>query len=737
MLKLRWKILILLLIVAMVPLLFVRLADGIAIRRLGREAASYSQAQLISAAEAQLQQVLDSYARELGREETLLTLLLDQQAQAAEKRLHAPQFDDQEPIYFPAQFDDPQSPDAAPGLEISARHIRRDEQGAAQPMLVSFEAQVTLLSQGVPMQSVQEQAARLAGLHKDYSRIRASFPEAMLWQFTSLASGLHVSYPGKGSYPADYDPRQRRWYQHTMSANEICWTTPEPDVTTLSPTLTLARPIRDPSGQAIGVTAIDVPIAAVLGRARLTTAWAADSERFMISFESVNDLKSQRVRLDPKDLPAASADEPWPFIFARSGGGKDEADWRIRPLTRPLRCDDPQQLAEIRRDMAASRSAIRIIRVEDQQMVWAYGPIQHCGPTFLMIAVPLERITAGAAGIVKQIDEAMWANLQSSGLILLITLVLVVLVVWRGSRAISRPLTKLAEAARDVAGGNLDARVVFRQQFRDEFNDMAEAFNSMVPKLRDRMRMRDSLALAMEVQQSLLPGTPPSLVGLDLAGHSVYCDETGGDYYDFLEFETLGSTRLGVVIGDVVGHGVAAALLMATARALLRSRAALPGSIREVFSDVNTHLCNAKFTGRFMTLFYLLIDTSDRKLRWLSAGHDPALLYHPGSGAFEELAGEDIPLGLEADWQYHEFERTGWIGGEVIVLGTDGIWEARNAADEMFGKARLHQIIEQFADQPAAVIARQIDAAVRAFRGNRDQLDDITHVVVKFLPVQN
>jgi len=193
----------------------------------------------------------------------------------------------------------------------------------------------------------------------------------------------------------------------------------------------------------------------------------------------------------------------------------------------------------------------------------------------------------------------------------------------------------------------------------------------------------------------------------------------------------LGSKQLAVVIGDVVGHGIAAALLMATTRALLRSRVVLPGSLEQVFNDVNVQLCAGAHGGRFMTMFYLLVDTESRLLRWLSAGHDPAIVYDPATGRFDDLVGEDIPLGLDRDWRYTELSRSDWTKGTVVVIGTDGIWEARNRGGEMFGKPRLREIIAANAAQPSATITRAIHEAVRRFRGSVDQQDDITLVVMK------
>ena len=109
----------------------------------------------------------------------------------------------------------------------------------------------------------------------------------------------------------------------------------------------------------------------------------------------------------------------------------------------------------------------------------------------------------------------------------------------------------------------------------------------MVPKLEDHLRMHESLQLATEVQQNLLPQREPSLPGLDIAGLSLYCDETGGDYYDYLDVAQDPPGAAAVVVADVSGHGVHAALLMASARAALRLRASLPGSLSEIVADVN------------------------------------------------------------------------------------------------------------------------------------------------------
>jgi serine phosphatase RsbU (regulator of sigma subunit) len=300
------------------------------------------------------------------------------------------------------------------------------------------------------------------------------------------------------------------------------------------------------------------------------------------------------------------------------------------------------------------------------------------------------------------------------------------------SRRVTRTLESLNDAVAKVASGDLDAKAPAEGD--DEFALLGKAFNDMVPQLRDGMKLKESLALAMEVQQSLLPMTPPTVDGLEIAGRSIYCDETGGDYYDFIELSDVSPHTLAITVGDVTGHGIAAALLMTTARALLRGRASHEGDIAQLVTHMNRHLSRDCQNGRFMTLYYMLVDTRTRHVRWVSAGHDPAIAYNPATGVFVELAGSDIPMGLDPDWVYSEFDRGGWPDGQIIVIGTDGIWETRDPCKRLFGKEALKEIIKANARRSCADIAKAITDTLGRYRQGGSQEDDVTLVVMKFVP---
>jgi sigma-B regulation protein RsbU (phosphoserine phosphatase) len=267
---------------------------------------------------------------------------------------------------------------------------------------------------------------------------------------------------------------------------------------------------------------------------------------------------------------------------------------------------------------------------------------------------------------------------------------------------------------------------------RDEVGELTRSFNTMVLQLEERIRLKEALDVAMEVQQNLLPTEMPRAKGLDIAGKSIYCDETGGDLYDFLEVCCRDSDQIGIAVGDVSGHGISAALLMATVRAFLRCRVTQRGGIAEIISDVNRLAAyDTRETSQFMTLFYIEINPGEQRLSWVRAGHEPAVFYDPATDKFEELHGKGVALGIDGNIGYHENVKTGLSGGQIILIGTDGLWESRNKSGEMFGKERLKVLIREHARSSSEEILTFIIDSLKAFQGSVKQEDDVTLVVAK------
>jgi sigma-B regulation protein RsbU (phosphoserine phosphatase) len=326
----------------------------------------------------------------------------------------------------------------------------------------------------------------------------------------------------------------------------------------------------------------------------------------------------------------------------------------------------------------------------------------------------------------------VWVSQRIALIAAATALLIAVLLAGLMARSVSTPVLKLIGFMSRVGGGDLEAKAEFGGS--GEFRQLAAALNRMIGDLRDRLRLRHSLGVAMEVQQRLLPSAPPRVRGLDVAGHSTYCDETGGDYYDFLILDQAAPDAVLVVLGDVMGHGVAAALVMAGVRAVLRDRATAAGGLADLIGRLN-RLISADHQGdRFMTLHLSVIDARTRTMRWVSAGHDPAILYDPATGQFEEVGDGDLPLGVTDDTEYVEHTHGPLNPGQVILIGTDGVWELPDAKGEQFGKNRLRDAIRESASLSAEEISKTLRDRLAAFRGDTRAVDDVTFVVVKIAP---
>jgi sigma-B regulation protein RsbU (phosphoserine phosphatase) len=171
---------------------------------------------------------------------------------------------------------------------------------------------------------------------------------------------------------------------------------------------------------------------------------------------------------------------------------------------------------------------------------------------------------------------------------------------------------------------------------------------------------------------------------------------------------------------------------MATVRSSLRQRVSLPGSTAKIISDVNHQLVkDVEDSGQFMTMFFLILDTATRQLEWVRAGHDPGIVYDPGSDSFSELGGSGMALGVYGGWTYEDNKKTDLSKGQIIFLSTDGIWEARNQKGEMFGKEPILNTIRQNASSDATQIVDAIFDTLDKFIGEVKIEDDITSVVIK------
>jgi predicted ATPase/serine phosphatase RsbU (regulator of sigma subunit) len=243
---------------------------------------------------------------------------------------------------------------------------------------------------------------------------------------------------------------------------------------------------------------------------------------------------------------------------------------------------------------------------------------------------------------------------------------------------------------------------------------------------RELARMQEEFRLAAKIQQELLPQHAPTVRGYSLRGLNIPAQAVGGDYFDFIRID---DHHLAVCIGDVSGKGLPASLLMANLQATLRGQTLLHTSPAACLKRANRLLHESTNPEKFATLFYGILDTSLHRLDYCNAGHEFPLLVHP-NGEYVQLDKGGIGLGMLEEFDYEEASLD-VSPGDLLLLYTDGVTEAMNHREELFGKERLLPLALQTRGGSAAEALEAVVAAVRAHSGDAPQSDDITLVAVR------
>jgi sigma-B regulation protein RsbU (phosphoserine phosphatase) len=698
--KLRWKYFIVLLVVSLVPLATVTWISQKASGKLGESISAQARQTLTETVSREMVFATENYARITRRAKSSLEFALQVLAKEAERTLVLPSPISPK-IYFADDFDDSKA--APKDLAPSLTHMKLSKDGQLSSKLVSYHHPNFLVASGVARKDVKTDIDRFTRLIPALKNIAYEFGGELFWIYASLESGVHISYPGHGGYPEDYDPRLRPWYTRAKEKGYILWGPPIVDATTKQLTFTVSAPFFKPDGSLAGVAAIDVLIQRVLLEREISSQWSESMRSFLVGSE---------------DIGGSGEKKLWILSQQKTEGiARDSNAGLLLP-------EGNSEFHELIRYAQSKKSGYIDMPYQGVDSFWSFATIFP--DLHFVIVVPKSVVMDLPEDISKMFLSYTQGQAAISGTAVVLALVFVTCIAFFTSRASTNRVMKIVDAFRRLAQGDFSVRLNFR--IKDERNQMITTFNEIVPKLEEHLHMSTALEVAQEVQQSLLPKFDPALQGFDISGSSVYCDETGGDYYDFIEID---EDRLAVVVGDVSGHGVSSALLMATARALIMQRASIPGQAAGIINDVNKQLSlDSNQTGNFMTFFYCELSLSEQKVCWVRAGHDPALLYDSDTGKFNELKGYGLALGVDYTFEYEEFYRT-LAPGQIVLIGTDGIWEMHNEAGEIFGKDRLKEIIQTNASSTAKEIIAAIYDALNRYRGTKQPEDDITMVVIK------
>jgi serine phosphatase RsbU (regulator of sigma subunit) len=286
------------------------------------------------------------------------------------------------------------------------------------------------------------------------------------------------------------------------------------------------------------------------------------------------------------------------------------------------------------------------------------------------------------------------------------------------------------ELVRELSERLNDAHVITINGLREKNRQLTVAYEELKhaqAQLVEKERLEKELAVARQIQESILPRTLPQVPGLDVGAHLHPTRAVGGDLFDLID---LGGNKLGVAIADVSDKGVPAAIFMALTRSLLRAEASRLVSPIEVVQNVNRVLMEMNDAGMFVTVLYGVIDGVTREFHYVRAGHEMPLVVTSQGTLLELKHGPGQPLGLFDELPLDE-QRVILDHQSLVLIYTDGVTDQRNQADDFFGLERLQQAVCVRRQHSAQMVCDELFEFVDGFRGSEPQSDDITFVAVK------
>jgi phosphoserine phosphatase RsbU/P len=340
-----------------------------------------------------------------------------------------------------------------------------------------------------------------------------------------------------------------------------------------------------------------------------------------------------------------------------------------------------------------------------------------------------------------QFSSFYWTAFAVLGIVFLVIELAALIISWRLTRSITTTVDKLNLATERVKVGDFSHRIDLPA--RDQLTALGEAFDGMTASVQrllteslEKTRLEGELEIAREVQNRLFPQSTPEVTGLRLYGLCKPARTVSGDYYDFLR---LGDGRVGLVVGDISGKGISAALLMATLQSALHAQfydthsnsgasSEWPAHTAEVVSRLNRQIYASTPREKYVTLFYGVYDGASGRLTYTNAGHLPPVIFRRGS--MLRLEGGGTVVGLFPSARYEQVE-VQIEQGDMLLAFTDGMTEPENSYGEEFGEDRLLDVARRALGSPPEVLMDEIYRSVSDWTGSPELQDDMTLVVGK------
>lgn len=379
----------------------------------------------------------------------------------------------------------------------------------------------------------------------------------------------------------------------------------------------------------------------------------------------------------------------------------------------------------------SDKDRLEALGIERTATVAAEGTPRRSGNWIIVSRKAPSGIIFGIARpIGDSLSEIRRASIRNLGLGLLVIALAFVGIIPISHR-MTQHLASLTQGVRQLAGGNFGARVPVRS--KDEFGALAGAFNQMAADLErhealvvGQERLRRELELSRLIQTEMLPRGSLRSGAAEISGLSIPASQVGGDFFNYF---VLPDGRLALLVGDVSGKGVSAALLMANIQATLRARLPHETDLALLADRLDRELDQNTPGGVYLTLFLAILETDGGVLRYVNAGHNPQFVLR-GSSAVAPMGSTGMPIALYAGHGYTE-SRVELAPGDLLFFYTDGLVEAENERGEMFGAERLQALLESERSASIDTLLHLVEERIAAFRGSAEPFDDATLMALR------
>jgi sigma-B regulation protein RsbU (phosphoserine phosphatase) len=567
-----------------------------------------------------------------------------------------------------------------------------------------------------------QESLTLAGLDDSLQSVYTTDND-MTEVYVATDSGIMQMYPWNNVIPRQYDPRVRDWFIRAVNASgQPTWS---------------EKPYVDASGKGLVMTYSRAVQSPHYGH------WVIASD---VSVKTINEdfLGHTLGGNGYAVLVSRNGD-----IISRPGMNAGESLWD-KPFAgeNVFSMDDPG-LSAVVKNMTAGKTGIERVWFNQTETYVAYAPVSSMNWS-LAISLPVSQITDP----VKQFEGKLTSATESTSarideqtnwfrtIFALLFLVIVVLVLGISvflARIITKPIGALKKGTGAIGIGDLTYRVHISSG--DEFEDLGNSFNSMAEDLSknietlrrataEKVRYTKEMEIAGNIQTSFLPEATPDIPGFEIAAQMIPAMEIGGDFYDFIP---VTGNRWAILIADVSGKGVSAALFMAMTRTLLRAGIEGKEDVLSGLKESNRLIARDTQSGMFVTAYSAVLDPEKMTLSCTNAGHNPPLIICDATGEGRFLSEGGMAIGVDPEMLY-EGEIIRLHPGDYVIFYTDGVTEAFTAAYEPYGEERLIRVARRCRGCPAQDMIREIIADMRTFTGSAPQSDDITLIVLHVVP---